>query len=549
MNEKIKYVVLIWLLLAGLSIAAAVDPARVDLDGNLTIDIADLLIFSPAWLTHGGPSDDWKPICDISNPPDGVIDMLDLETLIDDWLVVIPDPNEYDNPADINSDRLIDVNDLQIFFAAWLSDANSLVNWNPACDIADPPDGVINLLDFAVMSAAWQVIVPDPNEYLDVPDLDDDGMVNYADYAILSTGWLSNDEPMENWNWHCDVTDPNDGFVDGRDFLPFSKYWQFNLPDPELFAFVPGGEFEMGDHTNSLHASSRPVHTVQLDSCYMSRYEVTYQQYAEFLNTAIQAGDIKVDIYNEDYTAAFMIDDSDNDYPLVRIYNATYDQNSQFDYADGVFTVRIKDGTVDMNSHPVLLSWYGAAAYCNWLSVQDNRTPSYDPLTWTCDHNAGGYRLPTEAEWEYAARGGLSGKSYPWGDTIDGTMANYDKSGDPFEDPDKIVPYPYSTPVGYYNGNQTPAGDDMANGYGLYDMAGNAFEWCQDWYGSGYYNECDNLGVVVNPIGPETGTLRVVRGGSWNTEAKHSNVAFRDDERQPQLFSGSHGFRICLPAP
>ncbi len=616
MNEKIKYIVLILLLLGGLSIAA-VDPARVDLDGDLTIDTGDLLIFSPAWLAHGGPSDDWNPACDISNPPDGIIDMLDLDVLTRDWLVTFPNPADFVNTADINDDLKIDYHDYMLFSAAWLADDAS-DNWNPACDISDPADGIIDVNDLMVLTDNWLVRIPtlghwhygpdinrnlkvdlfdvstfsaawlsndspsanwnidcdmalprdgrvdmrdlavltdqwldilvDPNDISDIADINDDYVVNLADYAIMAASWMSDDQPMLNWNWRCDLADPNDDRIDAQDFQWLAKYWQFNLPDPDLFAFVGGGEFEMGDHTNTLHASSRPVHAVELDSFYMGRTEVTCQQYCDFLNSSILSGHIKVDENEgENKGKVYLADDTDNSHPLIRTYNPPYEQNNQIVYVGGVFSVRIKDETIDMTDHPVFVNWYGAAAYCNWKSEQEGRTPCYELTTWDCDHNAGGYRLGTEAEWEYAARGGLEGKRYPWGDTIDGTMANYDDSGDPFEDPLRV--HPYTTPVGYYDGNQTPAGIDMANGYGLYDVAGNVFEWCQDWYSSSYYNECDDLGVVVNPIGPDIGILRVLRGGSWNTPIKNSNVAYRDDKHAPDNFSGSYGFRICLPAP
>ncbi len=162
-----------------------------------------------------------------------------------------------------------------------------------------------------------------------------------------------------------------------------------------------------------------------------------------------------------------------------------------------------------MAHHPVNnVSWYGAVAFANWRSAQDGLTPCYDLSTWSCDFAAAGYRLPTEAEWEYAARGGLQPTyyQYPWGNTIDGSQANYYNSGDPFEGS-----IPHTTPVGYYDGSQTPSGVDMANGFGLYDMSGNVGELCSDWYSSSYYG----VSPSSNPHGPSSGSSRVFRGGGW----------------------------------
>lgn len=541
-DEKVKYagLIMLFLLLGGLLSAGAVDPAVVDLDGNLTIDVGDLLIFSPAWLSHGGPSDDWNGACDISNPPDGVIDSLDLDALTADWLVVIPDPNDFINPADINGDRAIDANDLLIFFAAWLSDDSPTVNWNAACDIADPPDGVINSADFSVLSSQWLLTVPDPNDYVGVPDLNDDRIVNLFDYSILASAWLADDNPMLNWNWRCNVAEPNDGCIDARDFAVLAKNWGFVIPDPNIFAFIPGGEFEMGDPLDAMY-DAQPVHTVRLDSFYMSRFQMTFQRYCDFLNSAIASGDIKVDGY-----VVYAFDDDENSHSYFRTHQYESYSNSQIDYIDGVFSVRIKDGVTDMSNHPVVqVNWFGAAAYCNWKSTQEGRVSCYDLSTWQCDFTADGYRLATEAEWEYAARGGLTGKRYPWGDTIDGSMANYQDSGDPFETGD----YSWTTPVGYYDGNQTPAGVDMANGYGLYDMAGNIYEWCYDWYDKNYYQACNDLGTVANPTGPVDGVSRILRGGSWNFNTKVCRIANRDSQHAPGNFSGSYGFRICIAAP
>ena len=128
---------------------------------------------------------------------------------------------------------------------------------------------------------------------------------------------------------------------------------------------------------------------------------------------------------------------------------------------------------------------------------------------------------------------------YPWGDSIDGSMANYWDSGDPCETGD----YPWTSPVGYYDGGQIPAGVDMANGYGLYDTAGNVREWCNDWYDSGYYSSSP----TNNPAGPANcpSGHRVLRGSSWNIGDNNCRVAYRDDD-DPDFRYDDIGFRVCV---
>jgi formylglycine-generating enzyme required for sulfatase activity len=122
-------------------------------------------------------------------------------------------------------------------------------------------------------------------------------------------------------------------------------------------------------------------------------------------------------------------------------------------------------------------------------------------------------------------------------------MANYKDSGDPYETGD----YPWTTPVGYYKGNQVPSGVDMANGYGLYDIIGIVNEWCNDWYDDSYYQDCVNQGMYDNPKGPPYGpdAYRVRRGGTWLLEVFSQRSANRSFNF-PDLRVQSAGIRLAL---
>ena len=312
---------------------------------------------------------------------------------------------------------------------------------------------------------------------------------------------------------------------------------------PDSLVLIPGGEFQMGDHFAEGEPRELPVHPVYVDSFMMSRFEVTNQQYCEYLNYARSHNEIQVAD-----GIVYAASDSGHTDPFFDTHE--YDADSQISYAGSVFVVLDRAGS-DMNNHPVVeVSWFGAAAFCNWKSYLAGYQACYNLSTWSCDFSKTGFRLATEAEWEYAARGGLSSRRYPWGDAIVTSQANYWQSGDPFE----TGAYPWTTPVGFYDGQmhyqaqynwpsaaasyQTTSG---VNGYGLFDITGNVWEWNHDWYSETYYD----VSSYGNPTGPTSGSSRVFRGGSWSNDATSCRVAYRSGTT-PSVRNNSFGFRLVL---
>jgi formylglycine-generating enzyme required for sulfatase activity len=235
---------------------------------------------------------------------------------------------------------------------------------------------------------------------------------------------------------------------------------------------IPAGEFSMGDAFNEGESDELPVHTVYLDAFYMDKYEVTNAQYAAFLNQ-----------YDKNTDA------SGNE---LLNFDSSY---CRIEEVDGSF--RAESGYE--NDPVVEVNWYGAVAYAEFY----------------------GKRLPTEAEWEKAARGGLVGKRYPWGDSISHDDANYKGTGG----------------RDVWDGT-SPVGSFAPNGYGLYDMAGNVWEWCADRYDSSYYASSSRS----NPQGPTSGIWRVLRGGSWANSSNHLRCANRNYD-SPAVTDVTVGFR------
>jgi sulfatase modifying factor 1 len=279
------------------------------------------------------------------------------------------------------------------------------------------------------------------------------------------------------------------------------------VPTPVGFSLIPAGTYARGDHKDEPEEwmeRSRPVHDVSVSAFYMAQTPVTYAEWKEVYDWAVAHG-------------------------------YTFDNAGQRGSNSNGGAL---SDTPENNQHPVTwVNWYDVVKWSNAKSERAGLTPVYytnDALTTVyrqgrhdvtitqVDWSANGYRLPTEAEWEKAARGGLVGKRWPWGDAeIDGTRANYWNSS-------------------ATNGT-TPVGSYAANGYGLYDMAGNVWEWNWDWFLETWYSQAG--ASEADTRGPVSGSSRVNRGGSWRFESERCRVASRG-RREADYLWGNLGFRL-----
>jgi formylglycine-generating enzyme required for sulfatase activity len=257
----------------------------------------------------------------------------------------------------------------------------------------------------------------------------------------------------------------------------------FGQTVPDNFVRINGGTFQMGSDNGK--DNEKPVHTVTITGFYMGKYEVTQKEWYDVMGTTVRQQRDKADkswsIYGE----------GDN-YPMYYV------------------------------------RWLEAVEYCNKRSQKEGLTPAYTisgtNVTW--NRNANGYRLPTEAEWEYACRAGTV-SPFSTGNNITTNQANYNGNN------------PYNNNAkGEYRQKTTPIGSFQANPWGLYDMHGNVWEWCWDWYGS--YSST----AQTDPAGASSGSSRVRRGGGWLGSAgsvRSANRGYYDpDDRNDDI-----GFRLA----
>mgnify|MGYP006291153289 CR=1 FL=1 len=313
--------------------------------------------------------------------------------------------------------------------------------------------------------------------------------------------------------------------------------------------FMMGRPYDWDPAWGNERKNEQPVHEVYLDAYEIGKYPVTNREYAAVLNWAYQKGLLE----NEDgspYTNGLVYA---FDMPLADTEQST--SWSQISFRDGEFKVRTNKGyngqDFSMANHPVVVvDWYGVLCYCNWLSEIEGLEPCYNTDDWTrYEPVRNGYRPPTEAEWERAAAwdGNRHWRYGFMSDTLDISRANYRYAEGKWANPLDLNNVPRTSPVGWYNGKNpvhlsTPdkLTVDSPSPVGAYDMAGNVWEWCHDWWCRTYTEE-----PIKNPTGPETGTYRCLRGCAWFYPGYLCRAAYRSTLKPLDRRSYNYGFRVA----
>ncbi|MBK1877430.1 formylglycine-generating enzyme family protein [Pelagicoccus mobilis] len=283
-------------------------------------------------------------------------------------------------------------------------------------------------------------------------------------------------------------------------------------PNSNDFTSAPAGTYTMGSPNAEIGRGSGEIrHQVEITkNLLVGGTEVTNYHMAYVLNWALQRG-----FLDADSQSVTVVGDESQQQLL-----SLNDPDCQISFNGILFVV--EDGKGDFPC--IEVTWHGAMAFCHYLTQKDGeKSQAINLSDWTIDFTKNGYRLPTEAEWEYLSRAGTTTAFYTGDITGASVDPNLDKAG-------------------WYNDNSEGATHEVAgkqaNVWGLFDTHGNVWEWCSDWHSSSLGSE-----NVVDPNGPDSGSRRVIRGGSWSSLAQDSRAAFRDSF-EPGKSHSTIGFRV-----
>ena len=394
------------------------------------------------------------------------------------------------------------------------------------------------LLTFLDLLGALDGINPTPHEGI-LPGHKDGGFVFVSDHIPGSKDVTGIQQEIAAWNraksQHTVAAYetylrayPKGNFVDAA--RARIKTLQAN-DIPSDMVLIRGGTFQMGDTFGEGESDETPTHSVTVDDFYLNRFEVSVKQFKMFVEAT-------------GYRTVAETQGSGRVWASNR---------ENWGYVDGVNWRHDYKGDILPNSqfdHPVIhVSWYDAIEYCNWRSREERLQPVYtlykslkdsnnqnasDELKWIvqCNWQANGYRLPTEVEWEYAAR--EKGRKVRFGNgksIADSKEINFNG--------EEVYKRSYSV-VGIYRSNTVSVNRFSPNSQGLYNLSGNVWEWCWDWYDSNYYIQTQEL---RNPRGSGSGSYRVVRGGSWDSYPGNCRASNRG-RGNPYGCRASDGYKI-----